>query len=247
MTAPNAVDLLTLWEQCLPLAPIGRAMAMLELSSPGEPHDAVAALPIGTRDTRLLRLRARTFGGHLTGITQCPKCGEVVELGIDANDLLAGAAIPARDGLDPLGVDHAGYHVSFRLPTSADIASLVDMQSDVDLGRALLNRCLRWVEYDGCPVATDDLPDDVVDAIDESMAANDPMAKIEFSCTCPSCGNAWLALLDIPAFLWAELDDYAKKLLQDVHVLASGYGWPESHILALTPTRRQIYLDMVTG
>ena len=33
MTAPTAIELLTLWEECLPLAPIGRAMAMLEAES----------------------------------------------------------------------------------------------------------------------------------------------------------------------------------------------------------------------
>jgi hypothetical protein len=247
MIAPSATELLTLWEQCIPLAPLGRAVAMLELSSPSESHDSVAALPIGARDMHLLRLRARTFGTHLTGITPCPQCSETVELKFDADDLLAGGANSVRADVDELTVDHSGYHVSFRLPTSADIASLGDTQSEADLDRALLSRCLRWAEHDGSPVGADELPADVVDAIAESMAANDPMAKIEFACTCPACGNEWLALLDIPAFVWAELDDFAKHLLQDVHVLASGYGWPESDILALTPTRRQIYLEMVAG
>jgi hypothetical protein len=247
MVAPTTVELLTLWEQCLPLAPIGRAVAMLELTNPGESHDAVAALPIGARDMHLLRLRARTFGGHLTGITPCPNCGEAVELAIEANDLLASGAASVPANVDELTVDHGGYHVSFRLPTSADIASLSDSTSDVDLERALLSRCLRWAEQNGSPVGADELPASVIDAIAESMAANDPMAKIEFACNCPACGNEWLALLDIPAFIWAELDDFAKHLLQDVHMLASGYGWPESDILALTPTRRQIYLEMVAG
>jgi hypothetical protein len=245
MAAPTAGELLNLWEHCLPLAPIGRAVAMLELTSPGESHDTFASMPIGRRDMQLLRLRTRTFGAKLTGITPCPRCGETVELGIEADDLLASAANADGSDMGKLTVDHDGYHVLFRLPTSADMASLGGSKSEAELERGLLNRCLRWAEHDGSPVAADELPADVVDAIAASMAANDPMAKIEFSCNCPECGNEWLALLDIPAYMWAELDDFARKLLQDVHVLASGYGWPESDILALTATRRQLYLDMV--
>src|SRR5688500_17379734 len=247
MNAPTAGELLTLWEQCLPLAPIGRAVAMLELTRPGEGHDAVAAWPIGVRDMQLLRLRARAFGGHLTGITPCPNCGEAVELAIAANDLLASGAASAPAAMDELTVDREGYHVSHRLPTSADMAALSGAMPGVDLERALISRCLQWAEQNGRPVAADDLPAEVVDAIAESIAANDPMSQIEFACACPGCGNGWLALLDVPAFLWAELDDFAKHLLRDIHVLASGYGWPESDILVLTPLRRQIYLDMVAG
>jgi hypothetical protein len=247
MAMPTAVELLTLWEECLPLAPIGRAVAMLERANPGASPDAVAALPIGARDMHLLRLRARTFGSHLAGITPCPTCGEAVELAIEANDLLASDAASVPGDVDQLTVVHDGYHVSFRLPTSADLASLGGSAPDANLERALLSRCLRWAEQNGSPIGADDLPADVVDAIAESMAANDPMAKIEFACSCPACGNEWLALLDILAFVWAELDDFAKHLLQDVHVLASGYGWRESDILALTPTRRQIYLGMLAG
>jgi hypothetical protein len=247
MVAPTAAELLTLWERCLPLAPIGRAVAMLELTNPVESHAVVAALPLGARDVHLLRLRARVFGSHLSGITPCPNCGEAVELAIDADDLLSSGAASLPADVDELTVDHDGYHVSFRLPTSADMASLSDWTSDEDLDRALLGRCLRWAEQNGSLVGADELPADVIDAVAATMAANDPMAMIEFACTCPACDNEWLALLDMPAFLWAELDDFAKHLLRDVHVLASGYGWPESEILALTPTRRQIYLDLVAG
>src|SRR5215217_7824558 len=167
MVAPTAVELLTLWEQCLPLAPIGRAVAMLELANPDESHDAIAALPIGARDMHLLRLRARTFGCQLTGITPCSNCGEAVELAIEANDLLASGAASVPADVAELTVDHDGYHVFFRLPTSADMTSLSDSTSDVDLERALLGRCLRWAEQDGSPVGADELPADVVDAIAE--------------------------------------------------------------------------------
>jgi hypothetical protein len=47
------------------------------------------------------------------------------------------------------------------------------------------------------------------------------------------------------SFFWQELDDWADRVLRDVHELASAYGWPENEILALSPRRRQCYLDLI--
>jgi hypothetical protein len=33
--------------------------------------------------------------------------------------------------------------------------------------------------------------------------------------------------------------------VREVHLLASAYGWRESDILAMTPWRRQLYLELV--
>ena len=62
---------------------------------------------------------------------------------------------------------------------------------------------------------------------------------------CPACGHRWQSVFDIAAFLWREIDAWAQRTLRDVHALARGYGWHESDILALTATRRQIYLEMI--
>jgi hypothetical protein len=37
----------------------------------------------------------------------------------------------------------------------------------------------------------------------------------------------------------------ARRILQEVHTLASSYGWHEAEILALGDTRRAMYLQMV--
>ena len=62
---------------------------------------------------------------------------------------------------------------------------------------------------------------------------------------CPACGHAWSATLDIVAYLWDELDDWAQDLLAEVHVPARHYAWSERDILALTPVRRRFYLDLL--
>ncbi len=52
-------------------------------------------------------------------------------------------------------------------------------------------------------------------------------------------------IFDTGAFLWLEISQTARRLLDDVHQLAWAYGWPESEILAMGQRRRQAYLDRV--
>lgn len=245
MGTPSPAELLTAWERCLPLSPVGRALALLELAKPPLPAHALGALPVGARDAELLRLRVALFGPQLTGLVTCPACGETVELAADANELLA-VAEQAPDGGE-LSLDRNGYHLCFRLPTSDDLLALSGTQPGTEPERFLLGRCLRWAEHEGSPVAASELPDELVQLTGSAMNEHDPLAEIELACACPGCGHTWAAPLDVPAFLWTEVADFATRLLQDVHVLASGYGWREADILALTPTRRRAYLDLVAG
>jgi hypothetical protein len=47
------------------------------------------------------------------------------------------------------------------------------------------------------------------------------------------------------SYLWSELEEWAHRVLVDIHTLAGAYGWSERQILALSPVRRQLYVDMV--
>jgi hypothetical protein len=77
------------------------------------------------------------------------------------------------------------------------------------------------------------------------MSNADPMADIHLALNCPSCEHKWMAPFDIVAFLWREISAAARRLLREVHTLASAYGWTESEILALSPVRRRAYLEMI--
>ena len=90
--------------------------------------------------------------------------------------------------------------------------------------------------------ATQDL-----DAVGEQLALADPLAEIIIHFDCPVCGVSFDESLDLSAFLWAELEGQAKRLLYDVHTLAAAYSWSEAEILSLSATRREFYLGMVRG
>ncbi|MGH8523199.1 MAG: phage baseplate protein, partial [Gammaproteobacteria bacterium] len=74
----------------------------------------------------------------------------------------------------------------------------------------------------------------------------DPQSNLQISLTCPACGHCWEALFDIVFFLWAEINHWAERTLRAVHLLARAYGWREADVLAMSPTRRQMYLGMAS-
>jgi hypothetical protein len=51
----------------------------------------------------------------------------------------------------------------------------------------------------------------------------------------------------VVAYFWSEINAWAYRLLGEVHSLASAYGWREEDILAMSPWRRHVYLEMVGG
>jgi len=84
-----------------------------------------------------------------------------------------------------------------------------------------------------------------LEEIGERMALADPQAETRLTLHCPECAHAWGETLDITSFLWTEIEGCARRLLFEIHVLASAYGWTEAEILSLSPHRRACYLEMV--
>ena len=91
------------------------------------------------------------------------------------------------------------------------------------------------------------MPEGVLEAMTDAMAAADPQAAVDMALTCPECAHQWRARFDIASFLWREVDAWARQTLVEVARLASAFGWSEGDILALTPWRRRRYLELIGG
>lgn len=233
---PAPAALLDVWERGGPLSSGRRALALLATAT-GE--GGLEGLSIGDRDADLLSLRERLFGPHVTAVVACPSCGERQELSFGVDDMRAPRPEPAPE----LSVTVDGVEARFRLPTTADLDDL-DRVADGDAdaaAEALLRRCVFAVSGDGPPLAPA-----LVAAIEDRMAAADPQADVQLALCCDGCGCAWNAPFDIAAFLWSELDAWAWRLVADVDQLARTYGWTERDVLALSPQRRRIYLEVAT-
>jgi uncharacterized protein (UPF0212 family) len=241
MRALSPSDLLDIWEQGLTQSPVRRVLSLLAATFPETSLDALAQLPLGQRNALLLNLREWFFGSRFTGIAGCPNCGERLEFNLILADLDANT--PLID--QPLALTLDEHAVRVRLPDSRDLLVIAN-ESDVTAARdLLLQRCLVEAKHNGAEKSADELPNEVVNSIAEAMERADPQANLECGLTCPQCYHAWHANFDIATILWSELNAWAIRTLREVHALASAYGWSEADILAHSPRRRQLYLEMI--
>jgi hypothetical protein len=220
--APTDMDLLRTWEHGLDRSPIERGLLLLAgLAGESDP----GALPVGERDDRLLSVREAVFGAAFEAVVDCPRCGERLEIAFTAADV---RARPAEAPV--LSVEVAGTAIPFRLPTSNDVLAAL---READPAAALVARCA-----DG-PVGPE-----AVRLVADAMAAADPRAEVLVGLTCEACAHAWEAPLDVGQFLWRDVDEHVRRLVADVDALARRYGWSEAEVLALSPRRRRVYLEL---
>ncbi len=242
MRALSASELLDVWEHGFGRAPAEQALVLLAAACPDLSPDQLASLSIGQRDAHLLTLREWTFGPRLQGLVICPACGERLELDLRTTDLHVGAKPAGQSG--PFSLEAGGYTIQFRLPDSTDLVASAQDDDVAVLRRRILDRCLLSIRTGEKDAPLSQLPEEVIGAVVAKMAEADPQADMIFSITCPACGHAWQALFDIGSFFWGEVTTWGYRLLYEVHLLASAYGWSEADILAMSPWRRQCYLEM---
>lgn len=216
---------------------------LLTAACPDETMEMLANLSIGMRDSRLLTLREWSFGSQLICIAACPECCERLELSFDAADI---RAAPESEPPEELAVSASGYDVCFRQPCTLDVAAIAKYE-DIGIAREeLLKSCLISIYHNSKEVSPDKLPENLIEAIAKKMAESDPQSDIELALSCPTCGHHWQATFDIVSFFWSEINAWSYRILHEVHTLARAYGWREADILAMSPLRRQFYLDMVS-
>jgi hypothetical protein len=235
-------ELLEVWEQGANLSGTERALLLLAAACTELTPEQIAQLSIGQRDKHLLALREQTFGSQLGSIATCPSCAVRLEFRVNAADI---CSTPLKEPDGVLEVTHADYSVQFRLPNSLDLASL-DPAADPETNRQyLLQRCVIVARRARMEVAAAELPAEVGTAIAQCMAAADPQADVQLAFVCPHCQHTWQTPFDIVSYFWTEIHAWAGRLLREVHSLASAFGWREAEVLALSPWRRQAYLELI--
>lgn len=238
MTPLNNHELLQLWERGSPLHPLDRGLLALGAVMPEVSLDTLADWPLGRRNAALIELRCACFGRALRAWTACPRCAEKLEFELDGDVLLD----RAPQAMSSDNVEVGGQ--LFRLPTTRDVASVLRGAADLDRAARRLAQICRIPTSDSSSPAQP-IEDLALEDIEEGMALADPMAELLIELPCPACGGHQESLLDIVSFFWSEVEARAKRLLREVHDLATAYGWTESVVLSLSDHRRTVYLDLV--
>ena len=237
---PSAAELLDIWEAGQLLPPVERALALLTAARPAASRRDLAEMSIGRRDADLLSLREGLFGSPIAALAQCPGCGERFELGFTVGSIRV-----AEPGDASFLVQSGDYAVRARSANSADLMDVEAMDGTAARERAVIARCTVEARCGARQVGADELPDTVAEAIAEAMSVADPQADVEMAMICPGCGRQWRAVFDVAEFLWREIDAWAKRVLEEVHALASAYGWAQNEILSMSASRRRRYMSMI--
>jgi hypothetical protein len=238
MRALSDENVIELWERGAARSPIDRALLLLACALPEAAASALADVSVTERDARILDLRMALFGEQFDGVADCPQCTESLEFHLHGPALRASK----RD----TNVEFATVGgLRFRLPNSRDLAAAftdgAGFDEEESIGtRKLLQRCClngtAATNWDGA------LCDEAEVGLDRLTAD----AGLQLRFRCEACSTEWETPLDICSWLWTELDRRARTLLDEVHRLASEYGWEEQSILAMSPTRRAAYLELCT-
>jgi hypothetical protein len=243
VTAVHALTgelLLAAWEDGTAGPEFRRPLALLAHGLPGLDPAALSALPLAARDLALLRLRGATFGPALAVYGACPACGERLEFTLDVRELAASLEAAATAGPAEWAEDGRAWQL--RPVTTDDLAAALTAADPDAAQDLLLSRCVTEVGQErtvsSCPSAP--VPPSAVKRFEELHAD----AEIRCALECPACSARHLHDFDIARFLWREVAVAARRLLADVHRLATAYGWPERDILALSPRRRAAYLEL---
>jgi hypothetical protein len=229
----SAAELMYHWETGLQQSLLDRSLGLLATACAADPEQ-IAALSIGERDARLLQLREWIFGSRLLNMAYCPHCAEQVEWETSVQQLRLQPSLQS-DTLSSRSLETSGYTIHYRLPNTLDICAAYTNAA------ALLQRCILEVQ----PAGTASLPDHVTAALMQRMSDEDPQADIRMLLSCPACQHQWEALFDIASYLWAEVHQWALRLLQEVSLLARAFGWSEKDILNMSAQRRKLYLEML--
>jgi hypothetical protein len=242
-TRISATSLLQVWERGQLQAPVEKALTLLATAYPDAPREELAMLSIGRRDASLLSLREQLFGSQLSSLTDCPACGEQLELNFNVADIRA----TSMALIGPLSVCESGYELELRLPNSLDLLRLANCSTIDEMRSQLFAQCVVSVSREGELAVLSELSETIVDHAISRMGEADPQADVEVDLNCPECRHVWQTGFDIVSYLWSELHTWAGQMLREVHLLASSYGWSESEILSMSAPRRRGYLEMLAG
>jgi len=230
MQALQGELLLAAWERCQNRPSPVIALGLLESAHRGTDRTAFAQLPLTRIHAMLLQLRAVTFGRRMQGFAECPNCHSSLEFETD----VVGMAEELRRSASQ--ENSLAESTIFRPVNLDDLQACLDAESPGEASNMLLQRTLLDAS------STDHKKEESLLLFDGLNEAS----EIWIDMHCPQCGQDSAFDLDITQFLWREVRAAATRLLADVHLLASRYGWSEESILSMSHQRRFAYLEMLT-
>ena len=241
----SAAELLQVYDEATGMSVIEKTWLLLGRACEIEDWKRLGNLSIGNRDAKLLQLREWMFGNKLKNMIRCPACSEMVEWECSTEDFHL-QPVKQDEFVETFSLLQDGFNIHFRLPDSYDVLKFSAEENQLSHINQLLTECIIDItDANNEKYAPDVLPAIAWQTLEESMSKQDPQADINMQIACPHCRHQWNAVFDIMSFLWAEINNWAKHIMQEVALLARAFSWSEKDILAMPSQRRRSYIEMI--
>jgi hypothetical protein len=183
------------------------------------------ALSASDRDGILAALYRALWGDRIVSTLECEACGAAYDLSFELSTLQRQLGEKAAEAIveEPRVVGD-GTGQRYHLP-SAD-------EEQTALGIAEGSERLRESVCGGG--RADDLA-----PLSDRLEALAPLIDIELDVRCAECSHPALARFDIQSFALQRLLDERESILDEIHILAQGYGWPLREVLSLPRSLRR--------
>jgi hypothetical protein len=244
MRTPGTVDLVRVWELGMEQPAWYRGLLMLVPAFPELSIGDLSTVALGTRNAYLFALRRSLFGSNLAAGILCERCREPIEFELcvedvcDLGDILRTA--PAAAEATDLSFD--GVTLSVRAITSRDLSAFHRETPLALAEQALRAQAVTIVTPSTEIRAIENLSQAQLSLVIETLQEHDPYAETWLQLSCQGCKHEWSSLLDIAAYLWAEITAVVQRVLDEVATIAQAFGWSEHEILKMSPGRREFYL-----
>ena len=195
-----------------------------------------ADLVTADRDRLLAAVYERAFGDRIESTLGCARCAQPFEMCFSLSELIKSILKPRSvDGWRHLGDGRyeTATGVPFRLPTGNDelaVASLSSKEAEL----SLLSYC---AESDAWPGGAN--------AFEEMLNEVAPLLAFELKATCPECGHTHMLKFDIQSYLLDAIVGERRRLLAEIHRLATAYAWSLGEILSLTRSDRRQFVKLI--
>jgi hypothetical protein len=196
----------------------------------------IGQLTTWERDQVLAAIYIRHYGTRIDSTMQCGNCNAPFDMDFSLQALMEDLTPDPDVEIERL--EDGGYHihnVGFRLPTGDDECAVFGLPPD-QAEAELLQRCL----MDRSSLDTDTLAE-----VQNAMQALSPVVNVDLDAKCPECGHDQSVQFDLQRYLLTSLMNDRGQLVQEIHLLASAYGWRLSEILNLTRSQRRAFVEMV--
>jgi hypothetical protein len=246
MHALSGEEILVAWERSRQRPEQEAALALLALAWPERSIGELSVLPLGERNALLLELRAATLGLQMEGRAVCPECRVQLEFVLDVRQLAQGL----REQLPEDGGACNGFAI--RQANTADLLACARATGEEEARTILLERTvsLQPAEPESVELnqaSLQSLPAPVTTALIEQFEKLNAAAEIQVQLQCAGCEGRPRLDLDIAHYLVREIAGAARRLMVEIHELASAYGWSEESIARMSGARRAAYLEMLNA